>query len=232
VVWRIEPFLSRPTAEGLDCNWSIAADQMKRPAPGAHAGKLVPRGADQHVTAKPADIGDHDALPSSRHRIPEYQLGGAGLRLGAGPIRIVADQVIQAGSCNLRRQASHIIEAELYPSRDGVTGASSYGIVKFTLQQEAPGIVQQSASVTASFREGNGGQGLGDSGQQELRNSVTALERSASRVYTLQGPGVTVRPAELSTDDGHRTGFGQGRGEEILQPGNAELTGRLELSQK
>src|SRR5215216_1587551 len=61
---------------------------------------------------------------------------------------------------------------------------------------------------------------------------MPAFEWCAGTMHPLKCPGVTIRPAELPTDDGHCRSLGRCSDEEVAQTGNPKLAVGLQPAQQ
>src|SRR6266576_4476321 len=230
----LAPLLFAPDRQYLHrYGFSIRAVERERLVSGALTRQSSRRGrTHQNIAPKERHIGDRHATAWPRGGIPEHKRRFGPIRAFTGDVGVVTRKTVEGAAGQLRGIRGDLDEPVVRGTRDGVSGRSRNRVVELRSHQRAPGRFQNWPAVASAGRRVSRerDQRLRHTLEPQLDLSVATFERCARAVYALQGPGVAVRPAELTRN---RFGSGALRAlKEFVQARNAKRTLRLELGQQ
>ena len=229
----IQPVLLPAAAEDLERGASDDGGDVPIRGRSAFTRNSASRRAYQNITAEPAQVGYDDAAPGPRHGIPEEKLRADLVGRIAGRVGIVAGERMESLALERGGEGRGVLDPRQDAPGDGIGGASADRVVELGPEQRAPGRVEDRPPVATPPPPIERGQRLGQPLQTELRLRVPSLERRSGAMHTLQGPGVAVRPAKLSGQDGGRFEPVVPRGpEELVEAGDPNVGVRLQLRQR
>ncbi len=196
----VEPLLGDRAAENLDRHVAIGTvkhEWLEAVALARHASSWR---TDQNIAAEHRHIGDDYALPPTGRGVPEDERRLRRRRELAGDIGVIAKQRVPARPNYFTGERFGTFQPPFHLTRDRIAGAAADGVVELRADERAPRVAEQRTSVPPVVTRRERGERLRDSRESEFDVGVTALERRASSVDALQGPGVPIRPPQLARE--------------------------------
>jgi hypothetical protein len=136
----------------------------------------------------------------------------------ARAVGVVADERVDARADELPPGLDGLVQTARHPASDRVRGAAAKGVVELRAHQRAPGVPEQRPAVAPAGGERQRGQRLRCALEQQFGFGVVALKRGPGGLHALQGPGISVAPAQLAAQRRHPVGLGLRRTEVLVEP--------------